>query len=307
MANEMSREQCLEVLGLAPGASAQDVKAAYRDLAKVWHPDRFTHDPRLQRKAQEKLKEINDAHRQLLAGKFDSRRARHPEDPPRPARAHTAADAPRARHAQRPTDETGVAVRPAPRKIGRLVLVPALAFCATFALVTPRLLSSRRRPSPAGEPAAASASSREAQTEEAREQSDGAASQKNARKQTQPDEARRANSSAYAGGVTATAPTPVSALPTVTVRVDTATGLLARPDCPHTAAMTYPAGDEPRAYCNAEHRAAAATRPPAAEEAAREKKSRLKSLAGRLASPSKLFGRDAQTEPAKKRPGAGDQ
>ena len=42
-----ARDSCLRVLGLAPGASAQEIKAAYRDLAKVWHPDRFAHDPRL--------------------------------------------------------------------------------------------------------------------------------------------------------------------------------------------------------------------------------------------------------------------
>ena len=29
---------------------------------KVWHPDRFGGDPRLQKKAQEKLKEINEAY-----------------------------------------------------------------------------------------------------------------------------------------------------------------------------------------------------------------------------------------------------
>ena len=31
-------------------------------MAKVWHPDRFGHDERLQKKAQEKLKEINEAY-----------------------------------------------------------------------------------------------------------------------------------------------------------------------------------------------------------------------------------------------------
>jgi len=31
-----------EILELAPGASADDIKAAYHRLAKKWHPDRFT-------------------------------------------------------------------------------------------------------------------------------------------------------------------------------------------------------------------------------------------------------------------------
>lgn len=54
-----------KVLELEPDASLEQVKQAYRDLAKVWHPDRFSHDPRLQQKAQEKLKEINDAYERL--------------------------------------------------------------------------------------------------------------------------------------------------------------------------------------------------------------------------------------------------
>jgi hypothetical protein len=56
-----------KILGLEPDASAGEVKQAYRDLAKVWHPDRFEHDTRLQRKAQDKLKEINKAYEILSA------------------------------------------------------------------------------------------------------------------------------------------------------------------------------------------------------------------------------------------------
>ena len=54
------------VLGLEPGVSLEELKQAHRDLVKVWHPDRFADDPRLQRKAQEKLKEINEAYEQVL-------------------------------------------------------------------------------------------------------------------------------------------------------------------------------------------------------------------------------------------------
>jgi hypothetical protein len=51
-----------ETLGLGPGASPDEVKQAYRDLVQVWHPDRFAHDPCLQKKAEAKLKEINEAY-----------------------------------------------------------------------------------------------------------------------------------------------------------------------------------------------------------------------------------------------------
>lgn len=58
-------DQYYKILGLRPGASQEEVKQAYRDLVKVWHPDRFSYDLRLQQKAQEKLKEINIAHEKL--------------------------------------------------------------------------------------------------------------------------------------------------------------------------------------------------------------------------------------------------
>ena len=55
----------LEVLGLAPGATKEQLEVAYRDLVKVWHPDRFVSDPTLRTKAQEKLRELNLAYEGL--------------------------------------------------------------------------------------------------------------------------------------------------------------------------------------------------------------------------------------------------
>src|SRR5262249_44197857 len=49
-------------LGVVPGASAQEIHQSYRSLVKRWHPDRFVHDQRSQLKAEEKLKEINEAY-----------------------------------------------------------------------------------------------------------------------------------------------------------------------------------------------------------------------------------------------------
>jgi uncharacterized RDD family membrane protein YckC len=54
-----------EILGLRPQASLDSVKEAYRDLVKVWHPDVYAHNPKLQAKTQEKLKEINEAYSEL--------------------------------------------------------------------------------------------------------------------------------------------------------------------------------------------------------------------------------------------------
>jgi len=55
------------VLELQAGAPVEDVKRAYRDLLKVWHPDRFPNDPTFQRRATEKTQAINNAFQQLSA------------------------------------------------------------------------------------------------------------------------------------------------------------------------------------------------------------------------------------------------
>lgn len=57
-----NESQNYQILGLKPGVSIDEVKRAYRDMIKVWHPDRFCHDQRLQLKAQEQLKKINVAY-----------------------------------------------------------------------------------------------------------------------------------------------------------------------------------------------------------------------------------------------------
>lgn len=57
--------RCYEILELEPEASQDEIKQAYKDLAVVWHPDRYSHNPRLQQKAQDKLKEINRAYEVL--------------------------------------------------------------------------------------------------------------------------------------------------------------------------------------------------------------------------------------------------
>ena len=48
-------------LGVSPSASDDEVKKAYRDLARKYHPDNY-HDNPLADLAQEKMKEINEAY-----------------------------------------------------------------------------------------------------------------------------------------------------------------------------------------------------------------------------------------------------
>lgn len=59
-------EQCYEVLEIAPDASIEEIKQAYKDLAQFWHPDRYAYSPRLQQKAEAKFKDINAAYSMLM-------------------------------------------------------------------------------------------------------------------------------------------------------------------------------------------------------------------------------------------------
>jgi hypothetical protein len=54
--------QAYRMLGLAPGATPEEVKTAYRDLAQVWHPDRFPDNERLRQKAMRNQQVINEAY-----------------------------------------------------------------------------------------------------------------------------------------------------------------------------------------------------------------------------------------------------
>ncbi|MBE7040139.1 MAG: J domain-containing protein [Ruminococcaceae bacterium] len=53
-----------EVLGVSKDASVDEIKKAYRKLAKKYHPDNYVNNP-LSDLAEEKFKEINEAYEQL--------------------------------------------------------------------------------------------------------------------------------------------------------------------------------------------------------------------------------------------------
>jgi hypothetical protein len=59
-------KECYRLLELEPGAGAEAVKQAYRELLKVWHPDRFP-DTKFQKRATEKTKALNDGYQRITA------------------------------------------------------------------------------------------------------------------------------------------------------------------------------------------------------------------------------------------------
>lgn len=50
------------ILGIKPGVSGEEAKKAYAYLLKVWESDRSSHDPVSKKKAEERLKKINEAY-----------------------------------------------------------------------------------------------------------------------------------------------------------------------------------------------------------------------------------------------------
>lgn len=54
-----------EVLGIKEGASEDELKKAYRDMVKRYHPDQYQDNP-LSKLAEEKLREVNEAYDYLM-------------------------------------------------------------------------------------------------------------------------------------------------------------------------------------------------------------------------------------------------
>ena len=78
----MRLEEAYRTLELPPGASDADAKLAWRELTKVWHPDRFGHDPALRRRAEEKSKALNEALEAVRAAREGIAAARGGEGAP---------------------------------------------------------------------------------------------------------------------------------------------------------------------------------------------------------------------------------
>lgn len=60
-----------EVLGIKQDATDIEVKNAYRQLARKYHPDNFSNDSDMAKLAEERMKEINEAYDEIMTGRSE--------------------------------------------------------------------------------------------------------------------------------------------------------------------------------------------------------------------------------------------
>ena len=65
----MNRLEALRTLGLDEDATDEDIKTAYRETAQILHPDRFATNKKLQERATEQFKNLQEAYDYLTSKK----------------------------------------------------------------------------------------------------------------------------------------------------------------------------------------------------------------------------------------------
>lgn len=64
----MNRTEALHILGLEDDATADDIKIAYRETVQILHPDKFAGNEKLQSRATEQFKRLQEAYDLLSSG-----------------------------------------------------------------------------------------------------------------------------------------------------------------------------------------------------------------------------------------------
>jgi len=154
-----------------------------------------------------------------------------------------------------------------------------LVSCAAFVAALISLVPPGARPAPDRTPPAGREEAQPADKGQQPEAVARAAAGQPARGKERAGRQPPAEATSGGGPVSETGARQLRPMPMVTVTVDAVNGLRATRDCPNVSTMTYPAGDEPRQYCNVQHKTKIV--PPDAP--ARPKGTGLKSIGKRLA------------------------
>lgn len=72
----MNRNEALHILGLDDDATADDIKIAYRETVQILHPDKFAGNEKLQNRATEQFKRLQEAYELLSSSSGGSRAGR---------------------------------------------------------------------------------------------------------------------------------------------------------------------------------------------------------------------------------------
>lgn len=81
----ISVEEAFRILEVNQSASWEEVKQTYREMVKVWHPDRFHNDEKFKTRATRKIQDINAAYK-VLEAHYHAPKSQPPpipQDPPK--------------------------------------------------------------------------------------------------------------------------------------------------------------------------------------------------------------------------------
>ena len=130
----MNITRALHLLEIERGVSLEEMRQSYRDLVRVWHPDRFEADARLRAKAAARLAEINQAYRYLQTVDLNA---------PEPAAPRTPSSMPDRRKRPRPV------VKPRQRSWAGMAAAAAMVLVVAGLIGAARLAPSTPAPLPA--------------------------------------------------------------------------------------------------------------------------------------------------------------
>ena len=147
--DESQISACLELFDLPDAFTEAQLKQAYHDLVQVWHPDKHSHNERLRKKADEKMKEINQAYEVLksglINGSFRLVRSRGRPGSPEPGKGPTGSHEPppttRTPAAESAPQESPHAATPGPEPkwlSGNALWFLAIGFILLVVIVAPR-------------------------------------------------------------------------------------------------------------------------------------------------------------------------